>query len=144
MRPEVWTAIEEMFSKHPVMRAESVAYEEIDATAAAAEVELPKDYREFIHRYGGAIVGPLPIIGLRKAPAMAGTESTVFDVTKHFRRQGWRGVNDWLVISVDHAGNPIGLDKDGKVWIFDHDAGNLEVIADDFEDFLRKRCLKMN
>lgn len=144
MNPETWAAIEKIFAKHPVMRAEPVAHEEINAAAAASDVGFPQDYREFIHRYGGAIVGPLPIIGLRRAPAMARTESSVLDVTKHFRQQGWRGVQNWLVVSVDHAGNPIGLDKDGKVWIFDHDAGILEIIGDDFEDFLRKRCLKIS
>lgn len=143
MRPEIWTMIEEKFKKNPVLKGEAVAYEEIDAAAAAAGIKLSEDYREFIHRYGGAIVGPLSIIGLRKAPAMAQTESSVIEVTKHFRRQGWRGVDEWLVISVDLAGNPIGLDKDGKVWIFDHDAGVVEVIAENFENFLRKRCLKL-
>ena len=136
--------IEEKFKKHPVLKAEAVAYEEIDAAAAIAGVKLPEDYREFIHRYGGAIVGPLPIIGLRKAQAMANTERSVFEVTKHFRSQGWRGVDEWLVISVDLAGNPIGLDKDGRIWIFDHDAGVVEIIAKNFEGFLRKRCLKLD
>lgn len=143
MRLELWTTLDEKFKKHPILKAEAVAYEEIDATAAAAGVKLPEDYREFIHRYGGAIVGSLPIIGLRQAPAMARTESSVFEVTKHFREQGWRGVDEWLVISVDLAGNPIGLDKNGRIWIFDHDAGVVEVIAEDFESFLRKRCLKL-
>jgi len=143
MKPETWSAIEAIFAKHPVMKAEPIDYEQIDAAADSAGFQLPEDYREFIHRYGGAIVGPLPIIGLRQAQAMARTESSVFEVTKHFRQQGWRGVSEWLVISVDHAGNPIGLDRDGKVWIFDHDAGVVETIAPTFEDFLRKRCLKL-
>jgi hypothetical protein len=142
MNPDIWNAIEIMFSKHPVMKAGPVAYEEIDAAANIAGVKLPEDYREFIHRYGGAFVGPLPIIGSRKAPAMARSESSAFEVTERFRRQGWGAVKDWLIISVDHAGNPIGLDRDGKVWIHDHDAGVIEPIAENFEDFLRKRCLK--
>lgn len=144
MSPEIWTTIEEKFKKHPMLKAEAVPYTEIDAAADATGVKLSEDYREFIHRYGGAIVGSLSIIGLRKAPAMARTESSVFEVTNHFRRQGWRGVDEWLVISVDLAGNPIGLAKDGRIWIFDHDAGVVEVIAESFEGFLRKRCLKMN
>jgi len=107
VKHETWSAIEAIFAKHPVMKAEPVDYEQIDAAADAAGFQLPEDYREFIHRYGGAIVGPLPIIGLRQAQAMARTESSVFEVTKHFRQQGWRGVSEWLVVSVDHAGNPI-------------------------------------
>jgi hypothetical protein len=143
MSSEVWAAIEEMFTKHPVMKAEPVAYDEIDRIATAVGIRFSEDYREFVHRYGGAVVGPLPIIGLRKAPAMARTESSMLEVTKHFRRQGWKGVGDWVVISVDHAGNPIGLDNDGKIWISDHDVGVVEVIAKNFEEYLRKRCLRL-
>ena len=126
-----------------MLAAGPVAYEEIDSTSAAFGFKLPDDYREFIHRYGGAIVGSLSIIGLRKASAMGRSENSVFDVTNHFRKQGWRGVDNWLVISIDLAGNPIGLDKEGKIWIFDHDAGVVEVIAESFEEFVRKRCLKL-
>jgi sugar lactone lactonase YvrE len=74
---------------------------------------------------------------------MGRKEVSVFDLTREFRRQGGPGVNEWLVFSIDHAGNPIGLDKDGNVWICDHDAGVVQVIAKSFEEYLRKRCLKM-
>ncbi|MBI1176392.1 SMI1/KNR4 family protein [bacterium] len=143
MKAETWLAIEAKLAKHSVTKAKPVAYDEIGAVAKFCGFELPEDYREFVHRYGGAIVGPLPIIGLRQAPAMAREETSAIEVTQHFRKQGWRGVNEWLVISIDHAGNPIGLDKDGKVWIFDHDFGVVETIAPTFEEFLRKRCLKL-
>jgi hypothetical protein len=143
MKQETWAAIENMFSRHPVMKAEPVDYKEIDTAASTAGVQLPEDYREFVHRYGGAILGPLPIIGLRKAKAMARTESNVFAITTHFKAQGWRGVDKWLVISVDHAGNPIGLDENGKIWISDHDNGIVELIAETFEEFLKSQCLKI-
>lgn len=142
MSPETWRAIEAIFSKHPVMRAGPVAYEEIDTASMAIDVRFPEDYREFIHRYGGAIVGPLSIIGLRKAPAMARSESSVIEVTRRFRQQRWQAVENWLIISVDQAGNPIGFDNEGKIWINDHDAGVIEPIAGNFEEFLQKRCLK--
>ena len=49
----------------------------------------------------------------------------------------------WAVISMDHSGNPIGLDADGKIWISDHDAGAVQVIANNFESYLRNQCLKL-
>jgi len=143
MRPQTWQAMDEMFREDPVLRAGEVPYEEIDAAAAQAGFQLGSDYREFVHRYGGGIVGPYRVYGLRRAPAMGRKEGSVFDITRDFIRQRWPGVNDWLVISTDHAGNPVGLDKDGKMWISDHDAGVVEVIANSFEDYLRKRCLNM-
>jgi hypothetical protein len=143
MRPETWLAIDEMFREDPVLRGGEVPYGEIDAAASRLGFRLGSEYREFVHRYGGAIVGPYPIYGLRRAPAMGQKEGSVFDITRDFKQQGWPGVNDWLVISIDHAGNPVGLDEDGKVWISDHDAGVVEVIANTFEAYLRKRCLNM-
>jgi hypothetical protein len=143
MRPDTWQAIDEMFQEDPVLRAEEVSCEEIDAAAAQAGFQLGSDYREIVHRYGGGIVGSYRVYGLRRAPAMGRTEGSVFEITRDFRRQRWPGVNDWLVISTDHAGNPVGLDEEGKVWISDHDAGVVEVIANSFEEYVRKRCLNM-
>ena len=143
MRQETWQAIDEMFREDPVLCAGEVPYEEIDAAAIQAGFRLDPDYREFVHRYGGAIVGPYPIYGLRRVQVMGRKEVSVFDLTREFRRQGGPGVNEWLVFSIDHAGNPIGLDKDGNVSICDRDAGVVQVIAKSFEEYLRKRCLKM-
>jgi hypothetical protein len=104
---------------------------------------LPKDYKDFVAQYGGGIVGPYRIYGRRAAPAMGSNESSALMVTERFRKQRWAGTEGWLVVSTDHAGNPIGLDKEGKVWIADHDAGIVEVIACGFEEYLRKRCLNL-
>lgn len=142
MHADTWQRIDEMFTKHPIMRAEGVSYQEINASTAEIGIPLPDDYREFIHRYGGAIVGPFPIFGLRRATPMAKDEGSVIDVTRQFREQGWPGTDAWVVFSLDHAGNPIGLDRHGKVWISDHDARVVELLANDFEDYLCKQCLK--
>jgi SMI1 / KNR4 family (SUKH-1) len=143
MTQDTWQKIDGIFQEHPVLRADEVPYEEIDDAAVQAGFQLDADYREFVHRYGGAIVGPYPVYGLRKAHVMGRKEGSVFDLTRDFRGKRWPGVNEWLVFSMDHAGNPVGFDKDGKVWISDHDAGVVDVIAKSFEDYLRKRCLKM-
>src|SRR6266496_3330558 len=106
MRPDTWQKLEEMFARHPIMKAESVPYEEIDACAANIVFQLDYDYREFIHRYGGAIVGRFPVYGLRKAKPMGKEAESFLAITHHFRRQRWPGVDKWAVISTDHAGNP--------------------------------------
>jgi len=142
MNSKTWQTLEAIFAAHRILRAEGVTYEEIDATAQQAGFDLHSDYREFVHRYGGAIVGPYRIYGLRRAPAMAGSDGSVFEITRHYRKQRWPGTAEWLVFSSDHCGNPIGLDQDGKVWICDHDFGGLQIIANSFEDYLRHHCLK--
>ena len=144
MRNETWQALDDLFSRTPILRAEGVETDEIAAAEHEVGVKLDEDYKEFIRRYGGAIVGPFRVFGLRKAVPMGRNEESFVEVTKTFRRQRWPGVEAWAIISMDHAGNPVGLDTEGKVWIYDHDARAAKVIASDFEDYLRKQCLKMS
>ena len=143
MRDETWELIEELFSRHPVLRAEEVPISEIEAAEAVIGVHLSNDYKQFVGRYGGAIVGPFPVFGLRRAQAMAKNDGSFVEVTRHFRHQGWPGTERWAIISVDHAGNPIGLDSEGKVWICDHDARAVQQLANDFENYIRTRCLRV-
>lgn len=143
MKTGTLTALEAMFQKHPVMRGGRVDRAEVNALENAVGFALPADYREFVEKYGGAIVGAFSVYGLRRAHAMAKNESSAWDVTKHFRSEGWPGVENWLVISSDQSGNPVGLDAAGKVWISDHDTGTINPLAASFEDYLRKWCLKL-
>jgi len=143
MKANTRQLLEELFPKTPILKAESVDAAEIAAAEAALGVSLSHDYKEFIARYGGGIVGPFPIFGLRKAAPMAKNEDSFVEVTKMFRRQGWPDVRKLAVISMDHAGNPIGIDGAGRVWISDHEARTVQVIADDFETYLRKSCLNL-
>jgi hypothetical protein len=144
MRDETWLALDEMFSKTPVLKAEAVDPSEIAAAEVEVGVVLSSDYKEFIARYGGAIVGPFRVFGLRKAIPMGKNEGSFVDITNTFRRQRWPGVDKLAVISMDHGGNPVGLDATGKIWISDHDSGSVQAIALDFEDYLRRRCLNLS
>jgi SMI1 / KNR4 family (SUKH-1) len=140
VRDDTWAALESQFARHPFLRGGRVPQEEIDAAIAALQVPFPDDYREFLLRYGGAIVGPYPVFGLRPVEPM-GNEWSVLEVNRRYRRERWRGVDDWLIVSVDHAGNPMGIAEDGRVWVSDHDFGDIAPIADSFEHFLQKECL---
>src|SRR2546428_5537635 len=126
MREETWNAIEPMFARFLFMRADGVDISEIDAASQELGIPFAGDYREFVHRYGGAIVGPYPIFGLRRADPMAMNEGSVLEVTRRFQEKRWPGTESRVVFSIDHAGNPVGLDSDGKVWLSDHDARVVE------------------
>jgi hypothetical protein len=143
MKDETWKALEELFSEHPILKAGEVDSEEIAEAEKAIGIVLDADYKEFIHRYGGAIVGPFRIFGLRRAIPMGNEEESFIEVTKSFRKQRWPGVDKWAVVSMDHAGNPVGLDAEGKVWIYDHDFRAAQIIAANFESYLRKQCLQI-
>jgi len=143
MRNDTWEALEAQFAQHPVMRAESVPQAEFDTAVVGLSIPVPADFREFVLMYGGAIVGPYPIFGLRAAAAMGVGEGSFLEITSHFREDGWPGVDQWLVISMDHAGNPVGVAEDGQVWCSDHDAGEIVLVASSFEAYLRLSCLNL-
>jgi hypothetical protein len=141
MDKNTWQRLEQLFSESPVMRAEGVDRTEIEIASAVLGIPFPEDYIEFVHRYGGAIVGSASVIGLRHATPMGADEASVVDVTKRFRDDGWVGTEKWAVISIDHSGNPIGLDEEGVVWLSDHDSGEITQLADSFESFVGNYCL---
>jgi hypothetical protein len=143
MRAETWQALDDLFASTPLLRAEEVEADEIAAAEREVGIELAEDYKEFIHRYGGAIVGPFRLFGLRKAIPMGRNEKSFVEITNTFRRQHWPAVDKLAVISMDHAGNPVGLDGTGKVWISDHDSRRVQIIAESFEGYLRKQCLNL-
>lgn len=143
MRRDTLEALEQKFRESPFLKGGEVPRTEIDQAATALGVTLPPDYVEFVEKFGGGIVGPYPIFGLRKVNAM-GRAFSVVNVTNDFRKQNWRGTENWIVISEDHAGNPIGIAPDGKVWISDHDFGQVATVAESFEHYIRKKCLKMD
>jgi hypothetical protein len=140
MRPDTIAALEREFREFPFLKGGEVPLEEITQAAAALDASLPQDHIEFVKRFGGGIVGPYPIFGLRKVAAM-GRRFSVVAMTTKTRQQHWPGIDGWVVVSEDHAGNPIGIAPDSKVWVSDHDFGQAVNIAENFEDYLRKRCL---
>ena len=107
---------------------------EIDAAEKHIGLKFAPDYREFLERYGGAMVGSLPVIGFRQAEVMG--PATVTVINDRFRAFGWEPTEEWVVISVDLAGNPIGITSQGEVWVSDHDFGETVMVAPTFEDFV--------
>jgi hypothetical protein len=135
MRPETIRRLDELFAAAPVLVAgPGVSEEEILEAERDVGTPFDPDYKEFVLRYGGAMVGSLPVLGLRHAEVM-GAE-TVVDATARFRAAGWTPTDRWVVVSMDLAGNPIGLDPDGGVWVSDHDAGDVSRVAHNFEQFV--------
>jgi len=137
MSPDTIQRLDRLFAAVPVLVAGGpVAPFEVDAAEQRLGVEFSDDFREFVQRYGGAIVGSQPVFGLRKAEVMGDDTCSVVDVTERYRTDGWKPVTAWIVVSMDLAGNPIGITSTGEVWLSDHDAGKVVMIAPTFEVFL--------
>jgi hypothetical protein len=144
MTDDTTRRLDAMFAEAPILRAEDAPSDaEIDRAEAEVGVPFPADYRLFLRRYGAAMVGPYPIFGLRPVEVMGVDSWSVVVMTRWYRDDGIPGADAWVVISHDHAGNPVGLDRSGAAWIHDHDFGGLAPLAPDFETYLRARCLKL-
>lgn len=134
-----FTEDNEIAGRHITQAVDVPSEDEIFEAARILCCTFDPSYIEFLQRYGGAMVGSLPIYGLRPVNVM-GNRWSVVDVTQWFRHEGWPGVSEWYVISEDGFGNPIGIAPDGQVMIADHDVGQLSVLTSNFEEFLVKQC----
>ena len=143
MKNETFAAIAAMISEFPVMAAQDLPDEdEVESASRELGVDFPDDYRELVLRFGGIMIGPYPIFGLRPVATMGDQRWSIVNITKEVR-EIIPIVSDWCVFSEDHAGNPIGFDGSGRVWIYDHDFEKTEPIATDFESYLRVQCLHL-
>ncbi len=130
------------FAEFPVLVAGPTSLKVVEDIQDFAGFIVPESYRDFVVRYGGAIVGAYSVFGSGASTAMGTNESSVVEVTNRFRAENWPGSEDALVISMDLAGNAIMLRKDGKIVCFDHDVGETDILALTFEAFIIDFCLK--
>ncbi len=138
MRKTTLASLDELLLQRPILRGGSVEEHEIAAAEQALGLDFDKDYREFLRCHGGAMIGSFPVFGLRQAEVMESGDSVV-SVTERCRKQGWLGTlgtDEWVVISCDLGGSPIGLTREGEVWISDHDFGGVRRLHATFEDFV--------
>ncbi len=103
MTEETWRRLETFRAGWLESLAGPVPAQEVDAVSSELGLSFPPDYREFLLRYGGGMVGPYPIFGLRISEAMAmGFASTVVWQTHRYRDQKLPGINECLIISSDY------------------------------------------
>lgn len=143
MNKETWALIDRQYQRFPSDHANGIEPSEFDASFA--KFQTTSDYRDFVLRYGGGLVGTYPIYGLRLAEDMGMIEkkATAPEITEVFRKRKWPAVEGWLVFSVDQSGNPIGLLPDGSVSISDGARAQVQRLSSTFEGFLLKWCLKV-
>ena len=139
MRDSTWALLEQRFEGDGrIFVAGPVPHDEVLATIEALGATPHEDYVELVARYGGAMIGPDPLFGLRCSEVM-GVDDTVGEATHSFRDDGWPGVMGRLVVSRDGRGNPVVLEPDGRLTSFDHDAGHTYEVAESLEAWILAR-----
>jgi hypothetical protein len=142
VRPDTFQRLAVIFERFPEAWAgEPVADDEIDRAEARLGVHFAADFRTFIARYGGGHAGSLPVAGLRRWEAAGRDEWSVVELTEFHRTVGWPGTDVWAVFSGDGFGNPIGIDKSGRVWVSDKNSRECVCLEATFEDWLRRWAL---
>jgi len=109
--------------------------EEIAEAQRQLNVNFHEDYVQFIRTFGGAFAG-LAIHAFSNGSSLG--NETVVDLTLGFREQFKElplaeVLRTGYVISIDGSGDPIIIDREGKVCIFYHDTGEIKLLADSFE-----------
>ena len=140
-KKDVWGLLDCYFTDNPRDKATSVHSEAITAAEKVLNIKFSEPYKKFLLIYGGGGIGPIDIYGLSKSDLAPIDSWSVIENTQYYWREKWPGVENWYIVGDDDNGNPFGIDKDGVVWISDHDAyegEEVEKVADNFEEFLYK------
>ncbi len=119
---------------------EQTSDSEIKVLESSLKLNFSQSYRKFISLFGSALLPGQIIYGSSYLEEMGSVNKNVVEKTKFYKNyQKWPDIDDWIIISDDGSGNPIGIKPDGSVWLSDHDSNFEQIkLANDFEDFLEK------
>ena len=109
MKIELLNAIDEELEMCPEAFGGTVNIEEVMQAEVELKVKLPEDFKMFLLKYGSGAVGEAIVLGLREAEFVA-TPSFV-EKSLQFRNILPEGYENFIVIGVDSAGNPVGFNS---------------------------------
>jgi hypothetical protein len=127
--------INDFFEKNQIAKGQASTQEEINSAEKELGLKFDTDYIFFLLNYGGSMIKAKEIYGLINSELMG--DDNIIELTKSYR-QNEEGNIDWLIIGTDYSGNSIGINKEGNVVAYDHDFGELNILADSFEDYIIK------
>jgi len=130
--------LESFFKKRPIARGIASSIEDLDNAEKHLGLKFDSDYVQFIITFGGCAVGRREVYGFINSEIL--DEITIIDLTERYREDGGENMN-WLIIGTDYSGNYIGIDESGKLLKYDHDFGELVILAETFEQYLSMACL---
>jgi len=136
--PAIMARLVQELADDPVICAGRCGRGELEEASRQLGIEFPPDYCEFVERFGGAVVGSLPLFGVRIPDALGDEDTVVAQTLRARAEKAFALPEDALVISGDGFGNPLALFADGSVWRWDHDGPTVirRVVAPTFEAFV--------
>lgn len=124
--------------ENDIFKGVPVDFQEIIQAEKDLDVNFDEDYVEFLTLFGGSFVG-LPIYGFKNSEMLS--DQTIVDLTKEFRESyalenRFDQIQKSYVISIEGNGDPMIINSEGEVLIYNHDDDVLEQIATSFEKLI--------
>ncbi len=139
MNQDILKRLKKFFSKeeHKILMGKPATDEQIRNAEKILNVNFDIQYVEFIKNFGGAYAG-IVIFGFSNSEMLE--QISVLELTERYRdsynKQGiCKEINDCYVISNDN-GDPIMLDRQGKVVVYYHDSGDFEMLSRSFYELI--------
>jgi len=119
------------------LKGEPATDEDILNAEQVLNVKFNEEYIQFIKLFGGACAG-FAIYAFINGSSMG--KATVVELTHRFRKGGEdmipQELKEAYVISDDGSGNPVLMNKEGKIFIFWHDSWEVELLHNSLQEML--------
>lgn len=137
MKVDLIHAIEEEFQACPEAFGGPVSIQEVEQAEKELQMKLPESFKQFLQSYGSGGVGEVIVLGLREAEWVS--MPSFVEQSLRFRTILPKGYENFVVIGIDGAGNPVGFsDSDGGIISFDFDFGGDKWVASSLEEYIEK------
>ncbi|MGF6147827.1 SMI1 / KNR4 family [Kingella potus] len=125
------------FKDNPILVGKPSSNQEIQGIKDKLNISINKEFEEFTRIFGGCLINNHKIYGFHNCEFLGC--DTIIDINNHFKDFLVNYYNA-MILGVDDWGNPIFINKDGQIIIFDHDNIEESVLAENFSEYIQK-CL---
>lgn len=127
------------FSSNPtILQGVATTEEEIGLIEDELNIKLDDDFKTFTTTFGGCLIRDSQIYGFRNSDFLG--DNTIIDINMQF--SGFlENYENSMAIGTDGWGNPVFINDENKVLMFDHDENKEVVMAESFSAYLEK-CLR--
>lgn len=135
---ELYVTLDSYFKKHAQMCGKPASDEQIIQAEKQLNIQMNEEYKRFIKRYGGCFIG-IEVVAFDNASMLG--KANVIEMTEGFRTLVMDEVDfdymTYLAIGDDGSGNNFVMSYGSdNIFLFDHDSGELELIAESFTDLV--------
>ena len=130
--------LSDYFNSNPILRGVATTEQEIHLIEKELNIILDDDFKFFTTIFGGCLIKNSQIYGFHNSDFLG--DDTIIDLNIGFS-YFLENHKNTIIIGTDGWGNPVFINHEYKVFMFDHDENEEVLIADSFSLYLEK-CLR--